>query len=209
MKLTSLGARGNVGQTWQFGFFPPVLGIWLRASVMESKYCDHWASPPARGENLRGSAEKWCFTLGSDWITWSYGSDKRKWKEAQDKSTPGLVSREELGRRLRRTAIRREASQEGTKSEHPENNVRRTVATVCTKTASQSTLREVTASISRGATQRLLWSEMAWESVSQWIWRQIEGFLQNCQKKNWENKNDRHDEPDISIKERKQQMEEQ
>lgn len=57
--------------------------------------------------------------------------------------------------------IRREASQEGTMSEHPENNVRRTVATVCTKTASQSTLREVTASISGGATQCLLWSEMA------------------------------------------------
>jgi hypothetical protein len=35
----------------------------------------------------------------------------------------------------------------------------------------------------------------------------MEGVLQSSQGKNGENKNDRHDEPDISIKERKQQME--
>lgn len=39
-------------------------------------------------------------------------------------------------------------------SEHPENNVRRTVATVCTKTANP--IREVIASISGGASHPAL-----------------------------------------------------
>lgn len=37
----------------------------------------------------------------------------------------------------------------------------------------------------------------------------MEGVLQSSHEKNGENKNDRHDEPDISIKERERQMEEQ